>query len=242
VKIKEVVDLLGLENEYAVPFHFITDYQFENKKASICSTQQGIVCDEEETIWSLGATDGEHSQADVIKTDIQHCIGGLDERDMDKYLAVTELLLAIDSYQGGKGRVELRKAEEYVSRIDAEIRKSLDFRDIEGMDALIKWIRWDRVYRQLCFRVSVFPSTRAEHRQVETEKIQTLNFGNTMYCEALDIVYITIYEDGFELYCVKEGTSWKDKFDKVQVHTTEERIMCALYYWRNMCQTEETMS
>jgi hypothetical protein len=240
VKIKEVVDLLGLENEYEVPFHFITDYQYENKKASICSTQRGIVCDEEETIWSLGVSDGEHSQADVIKTDIQKFITDLDERDMDKYLAVTELLLAIDSYQGGKGKVELRKAEEYVGRIDAEIKKSLDFRDIKGMDALIKWIRWDRLYRQLCFRVSVYPCTRAEHGRAEKKMIRTLNFGNTMYCEALDIVYITIFEDGFELYCVKEGTSWKDKYDKSRICSLEDQIMCALYYWRNMCRAEES--
>jgi hypothetical protein len=231
VKIKEVVDLLGIENEYNVPFHFLSEDLLVNShhRSSIVSTQYGVVCGENETIWSVGLLEGREEQVNLIKTDIQRCITDLDDRDMDKYMAIMQILLAVDVFQEGSGRVELRKAKDYVGQIDHEIKVALDFHEIQEMKDLIRLIRADRLCSQLCFQVSVIAGGKGE----QNLKKENLSFGNTKYCEALDLVYITIYEDCFELYCLKEGTSRESRFEGTKAYTLEDRILYALFDWKN---------
>jgi hypothetical protein len=116
-----------------------------------------------------------------------------------------------------------------VGQIDHEIKVALDFHEIQEMKDLIRLIRADRLCSQLCFQVTVLHGCKGE----QDLKKKNLCFGNTKYCEALDLVYITIYEDCFELYCLKEGTSREGRFEGTKAYTVEDRILYALFDWKH---------
>lgn len=230
--IKEVISLMDIKG---IPFLPQMSGIRENGKLPIYATEQGVCYWKDESIWSIGIDEKSKGETYQVKQRIQNLVRGLDydQREMDKYVAVYEVLLAIDEYRGEEGNIEPDTLKRYVEIINKAILDALDFQQIQKMADLMDIVVNDKLYRQMLFVVHEVDSMK--EKQFSGYKVNKKNysFGNIKYCEELDRVNITIYEDCVEIACMKEARGcYERKLDIRRKYTSEEKIIVALDCWK----------
>lgn len=207
----------------------------EKGKLSIYSTKQGVCYWNGESIWSIGIDQNSQNEVYKIKQSLKKCAWELDDndRELDKYVAVYEILYAINEYKGVNDDIEFDTIKRYVEILNKKILDSLDFQQILEMETLKNLIMKDKLYNQMLFNVHEVQSTKERQFSGYRKKKKDYSFGNIQYHEELDRVHITIYDDVVELFCEKEGRgSYERELDKRKIYTSEEKIISALDCWR----------
>lgn len=230
--IKEVISLMNIKD---VPFLPQMSGKRLKGKLPIYATKQGVCYWKDESIWSIGIDEESKGERYQIKQKIQNLLPGLafDEREMDKYIAVYEVLLAIDEYRREDRDIELDILKGYVEILNKEILYTLDFQQIQGMTNLMDIVVNDNLYRQMKFVVYEVDSVKKNQFWGYKVNKKNYSFGNIKYCEKLDRVNITIYEDCVEIECVKEARGcFERKLEIRRKYTVEEKIIQALDCWK----------
>lgn len=235
MKIIELVTILELDKDDSLPIRLLNGGQHPQNELSIYSTSQGICFFRDEKILSIN----NNNCSDMvyrIKTFLEKRVKEVNDnkRELDKYLAGSELLIAIDKYRGGEGNIDIEKAKEYVNTINRHIEDSLCFDDIIEMKELIEKIKKDKLYKELCFNVQEFCCKRADRFRGCIKHANRYCFGNKKYHEDLDLVHITIYDDCVELLHENEGRSYEYDLDNKVKHTLEQKIFFTLGCWQNI--------
>lgn len=232
MQIKDVIDILEISK-----FVPICPQMYGNPKDgyAIYASEHGICYWEGESIKSLANDDRCKKNVDNIKFKITTKEKELEGkgRRLNRFLVVYELLRAIDLYNDGTGKVDLKKTKEYANKLDQAIIDELDFQKIDGMKGLIDFITMDDWLRELLFNIDEVHSTREREYCRGTEKIR-YTFGNRKYHEELDVVKITIYDDSAELYLEAAGEFHPPyKLDGHTYRTAEQKIVYVLGCWHN---------
>ena len=197
-------------------------------------TNRGVYYYKDESIWSIGIDEQSKDEIYEIKHKLCEFDNKLysDERELDKYVAVSIILNAVDRCKVGNGRIRFEDIKEYVEIINNAIYESLDFQQISDMDTLKELIKSDTLYRQMLF--NVYEVNSAKDREFTGYKKETkrYSFGNIKYHEELDKVSIRTYDDYVALACDKEGRRHTQTLDIRRSYTSEGKILSALYCWR----------
>lgn len=84
---------------------------------------------ENESIWSIGSNQTNKNKHYSIKQKLEQYKPELDgnDRELDKYVAVYEILYAINEYKGANDSFQIDIIEKYVEILNNEILKALDF-------------------------------------------------------------------------------------------------------------------
>ena len=231
--IKQVISLINIKD---IPFLPQMSGTGKKEKLPIYSTNQGVCYLEEVSIWSIGSDKN-------IRNEIYRIIQkwkkydpklDSDERELNKYVAVYEILDAINEYKSVDDDIKFDTINRYVEMINKEIIDSLDFQKIREMENLKYLIKNDRVYNQMQFNVYEIQSTKEMQFSVgKKDEEECLLFGNINYHEELDIVCIKIYEDCVEIHCkIEAGECYERKLDIRKKYTLEEKIISALDCWK----------
>lgn len=218
MKISEIVEILNIPD---IPF-CPQMYGNPNKGLTIYASNQGVCYSEHASVWFLGEDEKCKDQVKQLKYELSNIFKGLEgnSRKLDRYVAVSELLLAIQQYSGVQSSLDsiTEKIVEYAEKLNQAIIDSLDFSQIEDKKDLIDYITKDKLYHELLFNVD------EEHGPKYT-------FGNMKYHEELDVVNITISGDSVSLHMAAEGA--KTYSDTLRPNSTsEQKIFRALYTWR----------
>jgi len=234
MKIKDLIDLIEIKKDFDIQFIPKGPGRGVPNELTIFPTSRGIGYWEDADIWFLGIDESCKEQVYEIKTLLKQNINGLNENEdeLDKFLAVSELLIAIDRFEGGLGKFDIEKAKEYVSKINRKIVESLDFEDILGMKDLKYSIENNKLYRQLCFNVCEVYCNKKDRYRGYGNKEKRYCFGNEKYHEELDVVDITIFTNYIELSHRKEGREHHRDLDIRNDNTTEQKILSALDCWK----------
>lgn len=232
MKIIELIKIIELSKDYDTPIILMNPGQHDESELSIYSTSQGVCFYKDQDIWFLSISDAD--KAYDIKTLIEKNIREVYDnvRELNRYLAVSELLRAINIFNGGQGIIDFEKAKVYVNRINQQIGRSLDFHEIIKMENLIDLIKKDKLFRELFFSVNEVCCNRDERYRGYKKQENKYCFGNKKYHEDLDIVDITVYDDCVELLHRGEGRSHERDLDRRRPHTLEQKIISALDCWK----------
>lgn len=230
--INQVISLINIKD---IPFVPQMSGVREKGKLPIYSSKQGVCYWNGESIWSIGINQNSQNEIYKIKQSLKNCSWELanNDRELDKYVAVYEILYAINEYKGIDDNIKFDTIKRYVEILNKEILDSLDFQQILEMETLKNLIIKDKLYNQMLFNVHEVHSTK--ERQFSEYKIEKkdYSFGNIQYHEELDRVHITIYDDVVEISCTKEARgSYERKLDKRKKYTSEDKIISALDCWR----------
>lgn len=229
MKIKEVIDIIG---DFNVPIIPIPAGRRQKGKLPIYATEKGVHFYKDDTIWGISTDNSDMSY------DIKMYLKRLDEklegneRELNKYLTVYELLSAIKSYKGENGNISFEQLKVYVALLNRKIIESLDFSEVSGMNDLIDLVSKDSLYREQIFNVSVVNCYKAQPFRGSTKPLKNYHFGNIEYHEELDKVNITLYNDCVELHHEAERISHKRNLDLEVEYTEEQKIFTALGCWR----------
>ena len=230
--IKQVISLINIKD---IPFIHQMSSVREKGKLSIYSSEQGVCYWNGESIWSIGIDQNCQNEIYKIKQSLKNCSWelGNNDRELDKYVAVYEILYAINEYKGIDDDIKFDTVKRYVEILNKEILDSLDFQQILEMETLKNLIIKDKLYNQMIFNAHEVQSTKERHFSGYRIEEKDYSFGNIQYHEELDRVHITIYDDVVEIYCEIEGRgSYECKLDKRKRYTSEDKIISALDCWR----------
>lgn len=230
--IKQVISLINIKDIQFIPQ---MSGVREKGKLSIYSSKQGVCYRDGESIWSIGIDQNSQNEMYKFKQYLKNCSCelGNNDRELDKYVAVYEILYAINEYKGIDDDIKFDTIKRYVEILNKEILDSLDFQQILEMETLKNLIIKDKLYNQMLFNVYEVQSTK--ERQFSGYRIEKkdYSFGNIQYHEELDRVHITIYDDVVEISCAKEERgSYERKLDNRKRYTSEDKIISALDCWR----------
>lgn len=229
--IKQVISLINIKDIQFIPQ---MSGVREKGKLSIYSSKQGVCYWDGESIWSIGIDQNSQNEMHKIKQYLKNCSCelGNNDRELDKYVAVYEILYAINEYKGIDDDIKFDTIKRYVEILNKEILDSLDFQQILEMETLKNLIIKDKLYNQMLFNIHEVQSTKERQFSGYIEK-KDYSFGNIQYHEELDRVYITIYDDVVEISCAKEERgSYERKLDNRKRYTSEDKIISALDCWR----------
>lgn len=229
--IKQVISLINIKDIQFIPQ---MSGVREKGKLSIYSSKQGVCYWDGESIWSIGIDQNSQNEMHKIKQYLKNCSCelGNNDRELDKYVAVYEILYAINEYKGIDDDIKFDTIKRYVEILNKEILDSLDFQQILEMETLKNLIIKDKLYNQMLFNVHEVQSTKERQFSGYIEK-KDYSFGNIQYHEELDRVHITIYDDVVEISCAKEERgSYERKLDNRKRYTSEDKIISALDCWR----------
>lgn len=229
--IKQVISLTNIKDIQFIPQ---MSGVREKGKLSIYSSKQGVCYWDGESIWSIGIDQNSQNEMHKIKQYLKNCSCelGNNDRELDKYVAVYEILYAINEYKGIDDDIKFDTIKRYVEILNKEILDSLDFQQILEMETLKNLIIKDKLYNQMLFNVHEVQSTKERQFSGYIEK-KDYSFGNIQYHEELDRVHITIYDDVVEISCAKEERgSYERKLDNRKRYTSEDKIISALDCWR----------
>lgn len=232
MKISEMIEILNINN---VPFIPYADGCGIKDTLTIYPTAKGISYWNNATIRFISIDKNNKDFIYEIGSKLKSEFYKLEanSRELNKYLAVSQLLMAIDIYNGGKGQVPSGQIKQYVDNLNAHIYNSLDFSEISQMSDLIECIRADELYRELLFSVHEVKSRKADRYRGYDKKENHYSFGNRKYHEDLDVVRITTYDDCIE-FTSKSGDIMPEKqLDMRRKHTLEGKILSALDNWRS---------
>jgi len=180
MKILEAIDILGIND---VPVKPYTAGYAPKDMLTIYSDKAGIHFWDEATIWFVSIDDNNKNNNYKIKENLKRKFVHLNNNahELEKYLAIFELLYAIANYKGENIEYVWESLESSVKKINDCIEMSLDFSEIGNMNNLIEVVKNDILYKQLFFIV------RGANCRKENEyrgyKKNTVNycFGNKKY-------------------------------------------------------------
>lgn len=230
--IKQVISLINIKD---IPFIPQMSGVREKGKLSIYSSKQGVCYWNGESIWSIGIDQNCQNEIYKIKQSLKNCSWelGNNDRELDKYVAVYEILYAINEYKGIDDDIKFDTIKRYVEILNKEILDSFDFQQILEMETLKNLIIKDKLYNQMLFNVHEVQSTKEWQFSGYRIEKKDYSFGNIQYHEELDRVHITIYDDVVEISCAKEERgNYERKLDKRKRYTSEDKIISALDCWR----------
>lgn len=229
--IKDVISLMNITDVLFIPQMYGIN---KTGVLPIYPTNQGVCYYKDESIWSIGIKERCKNEIYEIKHKLCEFDNKLysDERELDKYVAVSIILNAVDLCKGGNGRIRFEDIKDYVEILNNAIYESLDFQQISDMDTLKEIIKSDTLYRQMLFNVNEVNSTKEREFTGYKKETKRYSFGNIKYHEELDKVSIRTYDDYVTLACEKEGRSHKQNLDIRRSYTSEGKILSALYCWR----------
>ena len=232
MKIVDLIKIIGLDKENSMPFILLEPGQYSDKELAIYPTSRGICFYKEQDVWFLSIND--KNKIYDIEQSIQRNIREVynNVRELNRYLAISELLIAIDRFYGGKGVLDLDKAKIYVDKVDKAIIEALSFDEISNMKNLIDIIKGDELYREMLFVVNEIGCNRDDRYKGYKKQENYYSFGNQKYHEDLDVVDITVYNDFVEILHRAEGREHERKLDQRRQNTVEEKIISALDCWR----------
>lgn len=227
--------LISLMNIKSVPFLIQPDTIRESYQLPIYATAQGVCYWREESIWSLGMDEESEAETDRIRQEIKDQIPGLyDGRELDKYVAVYEILSAVKEYRGEEGDIEIRSLAGYVELINIVIAEELDFGQIPDMAELRGIISSDQLYRQMLFEVCEVDCAKEGYLAGDDVHRRNYCFGNVEYHEKPDKVGVLIYEDCVEVICTREPrVRFRHMLKSEKKLSSEEKIIQALDFWRS---------
>lgn len=235
MKIKKLIELIEIEKDFDIKFIPLGPGQSRKNVLTIYATENGIAYWEDADVSFLSIDEScERMVYDITQYLVKN-IRGLDEntRERDKYLAISEILIAIDLIKGGKGEIDLDQAKNYVNRLNQKVSNLLDFSEISNMKDLIDTILKDKLYRELCFSVTEIMCNKKDRYRGYNNQEKKYIFGNKMYHENLDVVVITLYNDCVEVLHQIEGNQRSKTLDMRREHSTEEKIFSALDCWKS---------
>lgn len=150
--IKQVISLINIKD---IPFIPQMSGIREKGKLSIYSSKQGVCYWNGESIWSIGIDQNCQNEIYKIKQRLKNCSLELgdNDRELDKYVAVYEILYAINEYKGIDDDIKFDTIKRYVEILNKEILDSLDFQQILEMETLKNLIIKDKLYNQMLFNV-----------------------------------------------------------------------------------------
>lgn len=230
MKISDVIEICQIPDTTFIPVP--AGYSKRNR-LTIYPTRQGVCYWEDASVWFL--TIDENCKGLVYK--IKHELISLQpslynkERELNRYLAVAELLLAANKVHNSNKQIGIDLIRSYVEKLDAKIYNSLDFRKVEGMDTLIEIISNNETYKEMMFCVHNIQSPKKYEYIGAPKKAESFSFGNVLYHEELDVVNIRTYDDFVEVNCKMEGRTISRELNKNQSYSIEQRILSALDCW-----------
>lgn len=232
MKISQAISLMNIKN---VPFKSQRS-GIKRKKGmlAIYATKQGVYYWNEESIWSIGIKQDTEDELYQIKQMLKQNDKKLNgnNRELDKYVAVFEILHAVNEYRGVNDTIPFETIKRYVEILNKGIFASLDFHEISGMEILKKLIMENKLYSQMLFTVCEIRSTKKEEYLGYKKEKRYYCFGNIKYHEELDKVHITIYDDYVQISCNKEiHDRYEQKLDIGKNFTLEQKIILALDCW-----------
>lgn len=229
MKIINVIDIMGDFNAPVIP---MPAGRRPKGTLPIYATEKGVHFYEDDTIWGISLDDSEMSYD--MKMNLKRMDATLEdnERELNRYLAVYELLYAQKSHKGETGSISFEKLKDYVALLNKKILESLKFDEVSGMNYLIDLVSKDSLYREQIFNVSVAKCYRADRFRGSIKPSKSYHFGNIEYHEELDKVNITLYNDCIVLCHKAEGTFHECDLDLKHKYTEEQKILTALYRWR----------
>lgn len=228
MQISEIIEILNIDD---VPFVPYTGGYGTKGTLTIYSTNEGICYYKDATIWSISiGNDDNKDFIYKIGNQLKKKFYKLNDnhRELDKYLAVCQLLIAIDRYNGGNGQLSFEQIKKYVDDLNTHIYKSLDFNEISHMSDLIEKIKKDELYKELYFSVYEIKSRKADRYKCYNKEEKHYCFGNKKYHEKLDVVRITAYDDCVEMTFEPHGLALKTPLDERAEHTLEGKIFLIL--------------
>lgn len=197
MKIEQMISLMNFRN---IPFIPQMSGVREKGKLSIYSTKQGVCYWNGESIESIGIDNNCKNEIYIIKQRLKKDSWELEnnDRELGKYVAVYEILYAVNAYKGEDYDIKTDTVKRYVEILNKEILDSLDFQQILEMETLKNLIVKDELYSQMLFVVHEVYSTKS--RQFSGGRIEKkeYSFGNIQYHEEPDKSHITIYDDCVE--------------------------------------------
>lgn len=222
MRISEVVEILNIP---VIPFCSQKAGSANEGKLTIYASKQGVCYWEDASIWFLGIDEKCKDQVKQLKYDLCNIFKGLEgnSRKLDRYVAVSELLLAIQQYSGVQSSLDsiTEKIVEYAEKLNQAIIDSLDFSQIEDKKDLVDYIKKDELYHELLFNVDEKPGLK-------------YTFGNLKYHEKLDVVNVTLTENEVWLHMVADGAQiYSDTWERRLDLTSEQKIFRALNARRN---------
>lgn len=230
--ITEVISLINIKD---IPFIPQKPGNIKKEMLPIYSSLHGVCYYEGLSIQSVGSDENSKKETYQIKQKLTHFSAKLadDERELNKYVAIFEILNAINKYKCINNNVECDIVKDYVDILNTKILNSLDFNQIPKMEILKELITHDKLYSQMLFNVYEICSTaELEFSNHRIEK-RSYSFGNIKYHEELDCVSIRAYDDSVMISCMKEQRSpYTLKLDQHKEYTLEKKIISALDYWR----------
>lgn len=232
MKIKQIVSLIDFGT---IPF-LAQPQQIGGPRAErtlpIYATEKGVCYYEKESIWSIGIAPHSKKKIYEIKNRYLKTIND-EDIDFDKYIAIYEILYAINEYKGIEDDINFDVLKKYVDEINKIILNELDFQQVPEMKTLKKIIMKNKLYNQMIFCVDDIRSIKEKRFLQQKTEEKRYVFGNIKYHEELDKVNITIYDDCVELVCEKEGKKHTENLNKEMNYTSEDKIISALDCWRN---------
>ena len=234
--IKQVISLMNINN---IPFIPLASIARTKGDLSIYATKQGVCYWSEESIWSIEIDENSKNMLYPIKKELIQYSPELHDnsRELSKYVAVFEILHAINKYKNSNNGISFDTIKNYVDVLNKEILNTLDFQQIPQMELLKKIITKDKLFNQMVFNVSEIQSAKKNPFSGYHINKKEYCFGNVIYHEHLDCVHITIYDDCFELCCdIESRGSYEHAFDLRKHLTLEQKIISAFDYWQNYYQ------
>ena len=230
MKISDVIEICQIPNTIFIP---VPAGHSKRNCLTIYPTRQGVCYWEDASIWFLTIDENCTDSVYEIKQKLISLQPALynKERELNRYLAVTELLLAANKVRNSNENISIDLMRAYVEKLDAKIYSSLDFHEVEGMDALIEIISKNETYREMMFCVHNVQSPKKYEYVGAPKKAESFSFGNMLYHEKLDVVHIRTYDDFVEVNCELEGRVISKELNKNRSYSIEQRILSALDCW-----------
>lgn len=233
MKISEMIKILDIKN----PPKFIP-LQPGNyfNKSTIFATNEGVCYWTDATIWFCSISEKSKQQVDDIKCHLINYKNDLqsDERKLNRCVAVSELLIAINSHKGIKEKINTNLIFEYENILKLHITNVLDFCEISDMNTLISVIKNNNFFNELLFSATIVKSTEKNHYKGYEKEQKNYRFGNKLFHEELDKVQITAYDDFVKLTFEASGNTYKKNLSINKILSDEEKILSALDYWKNI--------
>lgn len=235
MKISDLVELSGIQNEYKISMKGLLTGN--GNKLPIYSNQNVICFYKGETCQGVGADKNCENQKYKIRNQLEEWFGNMYSKGIavlqERYLSIAEILLAIEECIGKKVFTK-DCVQRYAEKTKEQVDKELDLSTIQRFDALSELIRSNIFYSELWFKVEIWECKKNDRYVTylgEKAKFE-YGFGNRKYHEELDVVNIIIYQDWYELCYKRKGTVIECERETMRKRITdEEKILAALNEW-----------
>lgn len=227
MKISDMIEILKINS---VPFIPLPPGYGEKGQLTIYATDKGICYWEDATIWFINIDENNKDFIYNIGNELKSNFYKLNDnhRELNKYLAVCQLLMAINKYKLGDGELPFGQIKKYVDCLNTHIYNSLDFNEISHMNDLIERIKEDSLYKELYFTVNEIKCRKSDRYRGYKNEENHYSFGNIRYHEKTDIVRITAYYDCVEMTFEPHGLSLEIPLDMRREHSLEGKIFSIL--------------